>query len=180
MIPHDLYAEGFDPVLRADETYTAGDEATELLARGRRPGLVQERPGPPLEQASVLAVVHPNWWGKPPAMVAGWMDRVLVPDVAYELTEGRRGAHAASDLAVLVVKTADRPRPGGRAVRRPPRRHLGALRPALRGGSSRPFASTSLRSTPCRRAQRAEAIDHVRALTTRLVQDPARLADDLS
>jgi hypothetical protein len=23
----------------------------------------------------VLVIVHPNWWGKPPAMLAGWLDR---------------------------------------------------------------------------------------------------------
>jgi hypothetical protein len=32
-----------------------------------------------------LVVVHPNWWGKPPAMMAGWMDRMLARGVAYRL-----------------------------------------------------------------------------------------------
>ena len=102
----DLYAEGFDPVLRADETYTAGDEATELLARGGD-RLVQEHRDH-LRAASVLAVVHPNWWGKPPAMVAGWMDRVLVPGVAYELEDAGGAPRTLLTLdAVLVVNTSD-------------------------------------------------------------------------
>ena len=29
-------------------------------------------------------VVHPNWWGQPPAMLKGWIDRVLRQGVAYE------------------------------------------------------------------------------------------------
>jgi putative NADPH-quinone reductase len=103
---HDLYAEGFDPVLRADETYTAGDEATELLARGGA-RLVQEHRDH-LRAASVLAVVHPNWWGKPPAMVAGWLDRVLVPGVAYELDDAGGAPRTLLTLdAVLVVNTSD-------------------------------------------------------------------------
>ncbi|MGW2271619.1 NAD(P)H-dependent oxidoreductase, partial [Streptomyces yangpuensis] len=26
--------------------------------------------------------VHPNWWGMPPAVLTGWVQRVLVPGVA--------------------------------------------------------------------------------------------------
>ena len=81
---HDLYAEGFDPLLSPgeldttrppDEIYAAG--ADDLVVRHRRE----------LRAASTLAIVHPNWWGKPPAIMAGWLDRVLVPGVAYALDD---------------------------------------------------------------------------------------------
>lgn len=60
---HDLYAEGFEPVRGGDE----------LVATHR-----QE-----LAAADLLLVFHPNWWGMPPAMLKGWVDRVFVPEVAY-------------------------------------------------------------------------------------------------
>lgn len=40
-----------------------------------------------LSRAEVLVVAHPNWWGKPPAIMSGWTDRVLVPGVVYRLDE---------------------------------------------------------------------------------------------
>jgi len=33
--------------------------------------------------AAGIVVVHPNWWGQPPAILKGWVDRVLRPDGAY-------------------------------------------------------------------------------------------------
>ena len=32
--------------------------------------------------------MHPNWWGQPPAILKGWIDRVLRQGVAYEFPEG--------------------------------------------------------------------------------------------
>ena len=63
-----------------------------------------------LSAATALVVVHPNWWGKPPAILAGWIDRVLIPGVAYELPEG--AGLPIPKLAVrslLVVNTSDTP-----------------------------------------------------------------------
>ncbi|MGW2117049.1 NAD(P)H-dependent oxidoreductase [Streptomyces zhihengii] len=78
VLAHDLYAEGFSPALGAGETGTVGvaDEAPDpQVARHRA------------EVATLdgLVFVHPNWWGMPPAVLAGWVQRVLVPGVAYKL-----------------------------------------------------------------------------------------------
>lgn len=80
---HDLYNEGFDPCLTPEEAYTIGDTFKETLARAADPILQQHRES--IGKAQGLLVVHPNWWGKPPAILAGWMDRILVPGVAYRL-----------------------------------------------------------------------------------------------
>lgn len=80
---HDLYAEGFDPCLRQEEAYTVGDTLEEALSRAEDPVLLRHRSS--IAKANGLLVVHPNWWGKPPAILAGWLDRVLVPGVAYRL-----------------------------------------------------------------------------------------------
>ncbi|MEZ7195526.1 NAD(P)H-dependent oxidoreductase [Pseudodesulfovibrio karagichevae] len=70
---HDLHAEGFDPLLPAGE-----------IPRGATlPGDVA-RHCEEAAQADGLIIVHPNWWGMPPAILAGWVDRVMRPGTAYE------------------------------------------------------------------------------------------------
>jgi putative NADPH-quinone reductase len=55
-------------------------------------------------------VVHPNWWGKPPAMMAGWIDRVLAPGVVYRLSRGEKEPELLLRLReVIVVNTSDTP-----------------------------------------------------------------------
>ncbi|MER8389820.1 NAD(P)H-dependent oxidoreductase [Mesorhizobium sp. M1380] len=80
---HDLYVEGFDPCLTAEEAYTVGDTLEKALSRAEDRVLLQHRTQ--VANADGLLVVHPNWWGKPPAILAGWLDRVLVPGVTYRL-----------------------------------------------------------------------------------------------
>lgn len=104
----DLYADGFDPVLRADETWTAGTTAADLVARSGDPLVRRHREL--VGRADVLVAVHPNWWGKPPAMLAGWLDRVLVPGVAYALDDAGGTPRSLLRLrGLLVVNTSDTP-----------------------------------------------------------------------
>ena len=49
-------------------------------------------------------IVHPNWWGQPPAILKGWLDRVIRPGVAYEFLEGDAGEGVPKGL--LKAKTA--------------------------------------------------------------------------
>lgn len=30
-----------------------------------------------------IIIIHPNWWGQPPAIVKGYLERVFLPEVAY-------------------------------------------------------------------------------------------------
>lgn len=83
VLHHDLYAEKFDPCLTAEEAYSIGDTLEIALSRTADPVLRQHRSE--ITSAEGLLVVHPNWWGKPPAILAGWLDRTLVPGVAYRL-----------------------------------------------------------------------------------------------
>lgn len=77
---HDLCAEGFDPVLPAAEIPKAA-QLDPMLARHCRE----------LAEADGVVVVHPNWWGQPPAVLTGWIDRVVRPGVAYEFVDGDSG-----------------------------------------------------------------------------------------
>ena len=80
IIFHDLYAQGFDPLLRSEEI-PKGAQIDEALAGHCRD----------LAEAEGIIVVHPNWWGMPPAILKGWVDRVVRPGVAYEFLEGDGG-----------------------------------------------------------------------------------------
>jgi NAD(P)H dehydrogenase (quinone) len=55
--------------------------------------------------------VHPNWWGQPPAMLKGWVDRVIRPGVAYGFVEGDNGEGVPVGLlkarAVVIFNTSN-------------------------------------------------------------------------
>ena len=44
-----------------------------------------------ISEAEGIVLVHPNWWGQPPAILKGWVDRVIRPGVAYEFLEDDKG-----------------------------------------------------------------------------------------
>jgi len=58
-------------------------------------------------------IVHPTWWGQPPAILKGWIDRVIRPGVAYRFREGDAGEGIPDGLpaakAALVFTTSDTP-----------------------------------------------------------------------
>ena len=106
VVHHDLYQESFDPCLTADEAYTVGDTLEEALSRSTDKVVLEHREQ--IQNADGLLVVHPNWWGKPPAVLAGWMDRVLVPGVAYRLQEADGRPEALLNIkAAVVFNTSD-------------------------------------------------------------------------
>jgi uncharacterized protein YeaO (DUF488 family)/putative NADPH-quinone reductase len=90
---HDLYAEGFDPILPAGEA-PRGAPLPPAIARHCAE----------IAQAGGIIIIHPNWWGQPPAILKGWVDRVIRPGVAYEFLEGDQGEGVPKGL--LKAKTA--------------------------------------------------------------------------
>lgn len=99
---HDLQAEGFDPVL------PAGEAARDAVL----PPLVA-RHCEEIRQADGLVLVHPNWWGQPPAILKGWVDRVLRPGVAYEFLPGDGGEGVPVGLlrpmTAVILNTSNTP-----------------------------------------------------------------------
>jgi putative NADPH-quinone reductase len=102
VVLHDLCAEKFDPLMPAEE-------------------FPKEAPLPPaiarhcddLRSAEGLVIVHPNWWGQPPAILTGWIDRVVRPGVAYEFRAGDGGEGVPVGLlrlrAAIVFNTSNTP-----------------------------------------------------------------------
>ncbi len=79
----DLYAEGFDPVLTADERRVYNTDNPDWSAVA---GHVAR-----LQRAEALVVCFPTWWYGMPAMLKGYFDRVWTTGVAFTLS-GSGGA----------------------------------------------------------------------------------------
>ncbi|OGP67157.1 MAG: NAD(P)H dehydrogenase [Deltaproteobacteria bacterium RBG_19FT_COMBO_43_11] len=90
---HDLYQEQFDPILSCEE-----------IAKGSPLPAAIRKHCDEITAADGIVIVHPNWWGQPPAILKGWVDRVIRPGVAYEFLEGDSGEGIPSGL--LKAKTA--------------------------------------------------------------------------
>lgn len=99
---HDLYAEGFDPLLPAAELDTKA-----------APGVDLTRYCEELRRSDGIVIVHPNWWGQPPAAMKGWIDRVFRPGVAYRFLEGDGGEGVPEGLlraeTAIVFNTSNTP-----------------------------------------------------------------------
>jgi NAD(P)H dehydrogenase (quinone) len=99
---HDLDSEKFDPVLTAAELERNAALPRDIELHCRQVG-----------EADAIAVVHPNWWSAPPAILRGWTDRCLRAGRAYNFVpDGKGGAKAVGLLkarAALVLNTANTP-----------------------------------------------------------------------
>ncbi|KRE89822.1 hypothetical protein ASG87_02415 [Frateuria sp. Soil773] len=106
---HDLVQEGFDPRLTAAEA--RGEASADPLVQVHVAQLLD---------CDLLAVVHPNCWGAPPAIVKGWIDRVFAPGAAHGFAKGEDMGDEPVGLlkakAALVVNTGNTPAERERAV----------------------------------------------------------------
>ena len=106
---HDLYAERFDCVLPFDEFPRDVTLPSDI-----------ERHCSEISSASGIVIIHPNWWGQPPAILKGWIDRVIRPGVAYEFIEGDQGEGVPRGLlnarSVTVFNTSNTDAARERAV----------------------------------------------------------------
>lgn len=83
----DLYADGFEPAMTREELagYSRGLVLDPLVRSYQRQ----------LARCRRLALVFPVWWNDVPAMLRGWLDRVMLPGFSWDATgagiEGRLG-----------------------------------------------------------------------------------------
>ena len=101
---HDLYEERFDPLL----------VSRELPAGASLPPDIR-RHCDEIAEADGIIIIHPNWWGQPPAILKGWIDRVIRPGVAYEFLEGDGGQgvpHGLLQARQAVVFNTSNTEPG--------------------------------------------------------------------
>lgn len=110
----DLYADGFNPVMPAEELPRkfSFDETTLHYQQSIR-------------DADRLVFIHPDWWGGPPAIMKGFLDRVFRPGVAYGFREADfRDAEApglfAGKQADVFISTDASPPASGHVFDWPP------------------------------------------------------------
>lgn len=101
----DLYARGFAPALTQPEWqgYLACPDNIAPVAEDVAA----------LRWCDTLIFVYPTWWYGLPAMLKGWLDRVLLPDVAFLMPDGanrtiRPGLHHITRLGVFTTGGASR------------------------------------------------------------------------
>lgn len=100
---HDLYAEGFDPLLPAEELKRDAVLPPNIKAHCDE-----------IVSADGIVIVHPNWWGQPPAILRGWQDRVLRMGIAYKFEVDEKGEGVPVGLLrakwALVFTTSNTPK----------------------------------------------------------------------
>jgi NAD(P)H dehydrogenase (quinone) len=99
---HDLYKENFNPLIIADEIPSNADIPVDIRGHCNE-----------ITNADGIIIIHPNWWGQPPAILKGWVDRVIRPGVAYRFLEGDGGEGVPAGLlkarVAIVFNTANTP-----------------------------------------------------------------------
>ncbi|NLY00056.1 MAG: NAD(P)H-dependent oxidoreductase [Rhodopirellula sp.] len=96
---HDLYDEQFDPILPHPE----------IPKQAELPALIRQHCDE-VAAADGYVVVHPNWWGQPPAMLKGWIDRVFRQGVTYEFAAGGKINGFLQGKTAQVFTTSNTPR----------------------------------------------------------------------
>lgn len=72
----DLYQDNFDPVMPQEEL-------PRKFSFDERTLQYQEQ----IQKADRVVFVYPDWWGGPPAIMKGFLDRVFRPGIAYGFRE---------------------------------------------------------------------------------------------
>lgn len=169
----DLYAEQFQPALTLDDWTEYEDTSCNT---SRIAPHVES-----LQWCDALIFVYPTWWFGPPAMLKGWLDRVLVPGVAFTMpcAENKRFGHTLKHIRHLGVFTTCGASfwltkligsPGKRILMR-------GLRALCHERARTSFAAHYRMdfSTP---ASRARHLERVRLKTRKLIGAPAKQSVD--
>ena len=96
-IVRDLYAMRFDPLLRSDERPTRSDGHVSDDVR---------RELATLASCDIVILVYPIWFGTPPAMMKGYVERVLGSGVTPQAVEAGTGMSLLSGKRLLSFTTS--------------------------------------------------------------------------
>lgn len=96
VVLRDLYRMKFDPVLKTDEQPGSANYSVS-------PDVVDELEL--LADASVLVLVYPIWFGTPPAMLKGYVERVLGSGFSYRAVR-ERAPHCLSGTHMLSLTSS--------------------------------------------------------------------------
>lgn len=119
----DLHAEDFQPILTRAERVGYHD-----LANNTTPVRTYvDR----LRGAEGLVFVHPVWNYGPPAILKGWLDRVLLPGVSFGMVDGQVRGILTNIRKAAIVTTYGGTRWRAFAMGDPPRKYFTRVMPAI-------------------------------------------------
>lgn len=105
----DLEKDGFDPVMH-------GKDLKAFAQMGQKPNLMETNLDPlvyyykqMLEWAERLVFIFPVWWMTMPAMMKGFIDKVIFPGIAYNMENGRLVSRLHMLKEVVVISTMNTP-----------------------------------------------------------------------
>ncbi|MEK4760660.1 NAD(P)H-dependent oxidoreductase [Viridibacillus sp. FSL E2-0187] len=96
----DLYEEGFDPLLVFNENKRRRDMY-------RDPTLEKYRNQ--ITWADKIVFVYPIWWGRPPAMLMGYIDQLFAANFAYRDKKGLLPDGLLKGKSVVCISTMKGP-----------------------------------------------------------------------
>ena len=114
-----------------------------------------ERHAEIIKQAEALVFVYPTWWSTMPAILKGWLERVLVPGVGFVFDEQHTCAarpHASAahrrDLDIRLAEAVREGNPRQRSA------HLAARTQAQHGDPHTPVVARACTNRQLHRCQR--------------------------
>jgi len=126
----DLYAENFNPVLSPEERreyHDVGPNQKTVTEYVRR-----------LREAEALICQFPVWSFGPPAMLKGWMDRLFMPGVAFDLSDPSSVKPLLANLKRIAgITTYGRPWWNAVYVGDPPKKIMTRYLPRFTGGRAK-------------------------------------------
>lgn len=157
----DLYAEGFDPVLTADRRRNYHDVTK------NREGL--EDYVARLHAAEALVVQFPTWCFGLPAMLKGWFDRILMPGVAFDISDPANVKPMLGHLRHIIgISTYGRQRWVAMYVGDPPRKVITRYLPRLTSGRAKVEYHALYHMNVATAEQRQRFISRIKGVVGRL------------
>jgi NAD(P)H dehydrogenase (quinone) len=107
---HDLYAEGFRAAMSAAEreAYHTDDPVLDPLVTAHIDDL---------RAARAVVFVYPTWWSSMPAILKGWLERVMVPGVGFVFDRRQKVRPGLTNIRRIVgISTYGSPWPFVKAV----------------------------------------------------------------
>lgn len=96
----DLYAENFNPLLVFNDEKRRRDMHTDPVLEEYRQQLLW---------ATQIVLIYPIWWGRPPAMLMGYIDQMFASNFAYKDNGGLMPEGLLRGRSVVCISTMKGP-----------------------------------------------------------------------
>jgi NAD(P)H dehydrogenase (quinone) len=157
----DLYAEKFDPVLSEDARRHYHDTARNQV--GHESYIAR------LQRAEALVVQFPTWCFGMPAMLKGFLDRMFMPGVAFDIGDPAKVKPMLGNIKCIVgIVTYGRPRYMALWMGDPPRKIVTRYLRWFTGGKARVDYNALYHLNVVTEAQRIALIGRVSKALARL------------